>query len=269
MPDTGCWRLGREVNCRDGHRGEETIMITQYQRPTTLDEAVALVGGPGAFVIVEGTALNASTDATMAIDLQSLGLDEIEVSGGALRIGSMATLANLSSSPITPPMISELASREEPSTIRNVATIGGVIATNDPESELLAGLLAFNASVTIARAASIHDHPLEAALRNPQLIEDSIIIDVSIETGGISAAHRTGRTPMDRPIVMVVGRKDPAGHTRIAVTGVDSHVVAMPPGQVEALDPPTDFRGTSQYRKVLAEVLTKRVLADISGGDLG
>ena len=246
-------------------------MITQYQRPTTLDEAVALVGAPGAFVIVEGAALNpgTSSDATMAIDLQSLDLDEIEMSGGALRIGSMATLGDLSASPLTPPMISELASRELPSTMRNAATIGGVIATNDPESELLAGLIAFNASVTVARAASIHDHQLEAALGNPHLIEDSIIIDVSIEIGGVAAAHRTGRTPMDRPIVMVVGRKDAAGDIRLAFTGVDSHVIAVAPEQVDTLSPPTDFRGTSRYRKALAEVLTKRVLADLSGGDLG
>jgi len=243
-------------------------MITQYHRPTTIDEAVALVGTPGAHVIIEGTAFDSTEDRdeTVAIDLQSLNLDEIEMSGGAMRIGSMTTLADLASFPQTPPMIAELASREQPSTIRNAMTIGGVIALNDPESELLAGLVAFNASVTVARAASIHDHPIEATLENPQLIEDSIIIDVSIETGGTSAAHRTGRTPMDRPIVMVAGHLDSAGHIRLAVTGVDAQVIAMKPGQVDALVPPTDFRGTSRYRKALATVLTKRVLADLSGG---
>ena len=244
-------------------------MITQYQRPVTLDEAVALLGAPGAHVIVEGTAVNSSvnSDATVAIDLQSLELNEIEVTGGALRIGSMTTLADLSSSPLTPPMIAELARREEPSTIRNAATIGGVIATNDPESELVAGLIAFNASVTMARAASIHDHPLEATLEDPRLIEHSVIIDVSIETGGMASAHRTGRTPMDRPIVLVVGHRGSDGNIRLAATGVDTHVVRISPDQMEELSPPTDFRGTSQYRKALATVLTKRVLADLSGGD--
>ena len=243
-------------------------MITQYHRPATMGEAVSLVGTPGVHVIVEGTALNstAKPDATVAVDLQSLGLNEIETIGGALQIGSMTTLGDLASFSLAPPMISELARREQPSTIRNVATIGGVVATNDPESELLAGLIAFNASVTVARAASIHDHPLEAALQNPGLIDDSVIIDISIETGGTAAAHRTGRTPMDRPIVMVVGHMDSAGQIRLAITGVDSHVIAVSPAQVDALTPPTDFRGTSQYRKALAKVLTKRVLADLSEG---
>jgi CO/xanthine dehydrogenase FAD-binding subunit len=243
-------------------------MITEYHRPATLDEATSLLGTSGAYVIVEGTAPSSTAPphATIAIDLQSLNLDDIEVTGGRLLIGSMTTLSDLSSSPLAPPMIAELASREHPSTIRNAATIGGVIATNDPESELLAGLVAFDASVTIAREAAIHDHPVESTLDNPQLIADSIIIDVSIEVRGTAVAHRTGRTPMDRPIVMVVGHKAPDGDIRLAATGVDTHVIAMSPEETETLDPPSDFRGTSQYRKALATVLTKRVVSDLSGG---
>ena len=243
-------------------------MITRYHRPTTMEEAVSLVGTPGVHVIVEGTALssNAKPDATVAVDLQSIGLNEIEMSGGAMRIGSMTTLADLSSSSLAPSLICELAKREAPSTIRNAATVGGIVATNDPESELLAGLIAFNAFVTIARATSIHDYPLETALRNPGFIDDSVIVDISIETGGTAAAHRTGRTPMDRPIVMVTGHMDAAGQIRLAITGVASHVIAASPSQVDALTPPTDFRGTSQYRKALATVLTKRVIADLSEG---
>jgi CO/xanthine dehydrogenase FAD-binding subunit len=233
-----------------------------------MGEAVSLVGTPGAYVIVEGTVISSTTapDAAVAIDLQSLGLDTIEVSDGALQIGSMATLADLTSFSSTPPMISELASREAPSTIRTMATVGAVIAMNDPESELLAGLVAFNASVNVARATAMHDHPLEAVLENPGLIDDSIIVDISIDTGGTASAHRTGRTPMDRPIVMVVGRKDPAGQIRLGATGVDTHVVSVSRAQVGKLTPPDDFRGTSRYRRALATVLTERVFTDLSEG---
>jgi CO/xanthine dehydrogenase FAD-binding subunit len=243
-------------------------MITEYHRPATLDEALALVGAPGAYVIAEGTALSSTLppDVAVAIDLQSLDLADIESSGDTLRIGSMTTLGDLSSSPLVPSMISELAKREEPSTIRNAATIGGVIATNDPESELLAGLIAFNASVTIARANTAHEHPIEATLEGPGLIEDSIIIDVSIDTRGTAVAHRTGRTPMDRPIVMVVGRTDSSGNTRLAMTGVAPRVVGVASDQVSSLEPPADFRGSSDYRRHLATVLTQRVLADIGAG---
>ena len=244
-------------------------MITQYHRPATIEEALALVGTPGAYVIAEGTSLNSTShpNATAVIDLQSLDLDVIEISGGAVRVGSMATLTDLSSSPLIPPVIADLAKREAPSTIRNAATIGGVIATNDPESELLAGLVAVGASVAIARANTAHQMPIETALENPQIIESAVMIDISIDPRGVSAAHRTGRTPMDRPIVMVVGHKGADGRVRLAVTGVASHVIAVSPGEVDALDPPSDFRGTTRYRKELATVLTKRVLADLSEGE--
>jgi hypothetical protein len=77
---------------------------------------------------------------------------------------------------------------------------------------------------------------------------------------------RTGRTPMDRPIVMVVGHRDTNGHIHLAITGMGTHVVALSPGETGLLEPSSDFRGSSRYRKELATVLTKRVLADLSGG---
>lgn len=243
-------------------------MITQYHRPATLDDAVALVRAPTTRVIIEGAALDPAIhpDTTAVVDLQDLDIGGLEIAGETLTIGAMTTLAELSSSTLTPPMISDLARREAPSTIRNAATVGGVIATNDPESELLAGLIAFNATVTVASANATQLHPIAAIAENPQLIDDSIITDLSIETAGATAAHRTGRTPMDRPIVMVVGHKSFDGHIRLGATGVAPHVIAMSPGQASTLNPPSDFRGTSQYRKALATVLTKRVLADLSGG---
>jgi carbon-monoxide dehydrogenase medium subunit len=243
-------------------------MITSYHRPGTLAEAVALVTTPGTHVIVEGAALasSASEEATAAVDLQSLGLDGIDMSGESLEIGSMTTLADLSSSPLVPGIISDLANREAPSTIRTVATVGGTVVTNDPESELLAGLLAFDALVTVAKAEETSSHSLVSVLDDPQLIEGSIITKISLDPRGAATARRTGRTPMDRPIVMVVGHEDTNGHIRLAITGVDSHVVALSPEQSDSLTPPSDFRGSSRYRKELATVLTGRVLTDLSGG---
>jgi len=243
-------------------------MITSYHRPGTLDEAVVLVTTPGTHVIIEGAALasSPSDEATAVVDLQSLGLDGIDISGESLEIGSMTTLADLATSPLVPEIISDLANREAPSTIRTLATIGGTVATNDAESELLAGLLAFDASVTVAQADKTVSHSLESVLDDPQLIEGSIITKISLDPRGAATAHRTGRTPMDRPIVMVVGHKDTSDKIHLAITGVDSRVVVLSPGQTGTLTPPSDFRGSSRYRKELASVLTERVLADISGG---
>jgi CO/xanthine dehydrogenase FAD-binding subunit len=70
---------------------------------------------------------------------------------------------------------------------------------------------------------------------------------------------------MDRPIVMAVAYGD--GVTvRLAMTGVASVPVIVDPDQLEDLDPPPDFRGTSAYRSALAQVLADRVVAAVTGG---
>lgn len=243
-------------------------MITRYHRPTTLGEAVALLENPDAFVLAGGTAINGdpSLARSDAVDIQSLDLSGIESGDDSVRIGSMTRLQDIVTSPLVPRLIAELAHREAPNTIRNAATIGGIIGTNDSESELLVGLLAFGASVRVAWATSDVDHSLDEILADPRLVDGAIMTSISIDAGGIASAHRTGRTPRDRPIVAVAGHKDEGGAIRFALTGVDSRVVVVPVADIANLDPPSDFRGSSEYRRRLASILAGRVLADLGGG---
>jgi CO/xanthine dehydrogenase FAD-binding subunit len=147
-----------------------------------------------------------------------------------------------------------------------MATVGGTIGTADPESEVLAGLLAFGARVTIARAGSSTEHPLEDLLGDAGLSGGAIITAVTISTSGRAAADRVGRTPMDRPIVMAVAYGDGAT-VRLAMTGVAPVPAIVDPGRIGDLDPPPDFRGTPAYRSALAQVLADRVVAAVTGGD--
>jgi CO/xanthine dehydrogenase FAD-binding subunit len=243
-------------------------MITRYHRPATLDEAASLLERPGAFVMAGGTSLNGdpASSGSDAVDIQALELSGIDAEGDSLRIGSTTILQDIVTSPLIPQTLSELARREAPNTIRNAATVGGVIGINDPESELLAGFMAFDARISLTRGASTSHHALEEILNDPALLEGAIITRVAIDSGGTASAHRTGRTPMDRPIVMVVGRRDTDGNIRLAMTGVDFRVVAFASDQIPDLDPPADFRGSSEYRRRLASILTDRVLEDLGGG---
>jgi CO/xanthine dehydrogenase FAD-binding subunit len=146
-----------------------------------------------------------------------------------------------------------------------MATVGGTIGTAGPESELLAGLLAFGARVTLARAGSPTEHSLEDVLDDGGLSIGAIITAITVPTSGRAAADRVGRTPMDRPIVMAVAYSD--GVTvRLAMTGVASVPVIVDPDHIESLDPPPDFRGTSAYRSALAQVLADRVVTAVTGG---
>ncbi|MEN8235689.1 MAG: FAD binding domain-containing protein, partial [Actinomycetota bacterium] len=177
-------------------------MITQYRRPSTLDEATALASHHDAVILAGGTTLNAAPPhaPVTAIDLQALELDGIGVEGNTVRIGATARLQDVVDSALVPPVLRDLARREAPSTIRNAATLGGTIGAADPESELLAGLLAYGAVVTLARPGSSTELPLEELLGDSGLRNGSIITSITVPTDGDAAADRTGRTPMDRPI---------------------------------------------------------------------
>ncbi|MEA3503270.1 MAG: FAD binding domain-containing protein, partial [Actinomycetota bacterium] len=104
-------------------------MITQYHRPLTLDEAIALTARPDAVIIAGGTSVNADPGRMpiTAVDLQALDLAGIDTDGESVRIGATTRLQDLVDSTLVPPVLRDLARREAPSTIRNAATVGGTI----------------------------------------------------------------------------------------------------------------------------------------------
>jgi CO/xanthine dehydrogenase FAD-binding subunit len=242
-------------------------MITEYHRPLTLDEAIALVADPRAVILAGGTTANAEPDgsASVAVDLQALDLSGIETDTNVVRIGATTRLQDIVDSDEIPTLLRDLARREAPNTIRNVATVGGTIATTDPESQLLTGLLAYGATVTVVGDGSTSEHSIDELLGSASLLDGSIITSVSVPTGGTAAADRTARTPMDKSIVMAVAHRGSDGDVRLAVSGVGPVPMIVAPEELEALDPPSDFRGSTEYRRQLASVLAGRVLGAIAG----
>ena len=243
-------------------------MIRTYARPATLQEALDLLADPNAAVLAGGTDLNgdAAGAPAIAVDLQDLDLADLRADGSKLRIGAMATLQALVDATDAPALLRELAHWEAPNTIRNAATIGGTIGSSDPESELLAGLLLFEAIVTLATANGTDEVRLDDLLDDPTVLAGAIITSVTVDTTGPATADRTGRTPKDRPIVMVAGRRGDDGTVRIVATGVASRPVLIDPAGSDDLEPPGDFRGSSQYRRHLAGVLTGRIVERLEGG---
>jgi len=244
-------------------------MFTEYQRPLTLDEAVDLAARPDAVIIAGGTTVNADPDhsSVMAVDLQALELSGIDSDGRVVRIGAMTRLFEIVDSELVPAVLADLARRDAPNTIRNVATIGGTIGTADPESQLLAGLLAFGATATVARTGVVTEHTLNEILDDPGLLTGAIMTSVVIPSEGFAAAGRTARTPMDQPIVMAVAHRNSDGVVLLAMTGVAPRPVLFEAERIGDLAPPSDFRGTSRYRKQIASVLADRVLAAVAGGE--
>jgi CO/xanthine dehydrogenase FAD-binding subunit len=229
--------------------------ISAYHRPSTIDEAVALLATHDRVPLGGGTVVVPGRAAVEVVDLQALGLDAVTTDGDRLRLGATATLQAVVDSPATPALLADLARRETTSLLRNQATVGGTVAAPSPDSLLLAGLLVHEAEVERHGAASA---ALAAALADGP---GGLVTAVTAALGGTGHVAVTGRTPGDDPIVGAVGRRTPDGRLLLALTGVAATPVLVDPDDpTAALDPPGDFRGDADYRRHLAGVLAARVV---------
>jgi CO/xanthine dehydrogenase FAD-binding subunit len=237
--------------------------LIEYLRPSTLDEAVELVGRPGAVVLAGGTVVNSTPrpEAALLVDLQALGLDGIEADEATVRMGAMVRLSAVAAHPAVPSWLRDIARAELPSSLRTVATIGGTVATADWESTLVAALLAADASVTLHRATGPTTASLSSLVADRAMLAGAVITAVSVDSRWNGVVHRTARTTADRPIVACVAATHPEHGTRTALTGVADTPVLV--DDTDALTPPGDFRGSSTYRLHLARVLSRRAITEL------
>ena len=235
--------------------------LVGYHRPKSIADAADLLDGPNRLALAGGTTISHQGDGNPVelVDLQSLGLSGISINGSEVEIGATATLQALVDSDLIPDVVRNGAKADQPSTLRGLATVGGSVGAADGESLLLAGLLVHEATVAFADERSV---PLEEVLADG-LSQGDLIVSVSVATGGVTAMAATGRTPRDVPIVAAVGRVGANG-LRLAVCGVGPTPQLVTEASLGQLDPPGDFRGTGAYRAHLAEVLTNRVLGELS-----
>jgi len=252
--------------------------IKLYHRPQTVEEALQLL--PDAegnkAILAGGTTLIPHMDDRIeeVIDLQNAGLDKLEHTAGQMSIGAMVRLQTIVDDPHAPTLLREAARREGPNTFRHAATFGGTVVNAHWESELLAALLALQTEVHILLPPP---HPLAAGdgaqtfslpdfLTHPvKNLNNGLLTCLTLHTGGQTAAARVARTPADAPIVAAVGRKDAAGTIHLALSGVAERPVLVNPNELDSLTPPSDFRGSSDYRAQMAQVLSARVLNELQG----
>ena len=265
--------------------------IKEYHRPATLNQALSLLQRPGALPLAGGQSLLAEPrdDMHAVVDLQALGLDSLQVEGERLTIGAMVRLQQLVESPHAGPLLAEAARREGPLTYRYAATVGGTIVTHDASSYLLLSLLVMDAEVEVQRVDGRRVFCLDELLDDPAAaLKGGLITGVSAlakATG--SAIAGVARTPRDKPIVVVVVRLarqgDACREARIALGGVAARPLRAHQAEEEltgrrfnerlvgevaargvaSLQPPADFRGSADYRREMATVLTRRALLEV------
>jgi carbon-monoxide dehydrogenase medium subunit len=265
---------------------------TEYHRPTNLDEALRILSRPNTVPLAGGTSLLATEEgiSSAVVDLQNTGLDRLTWAddGRLLRIGAMVRLVDLDEL-LTPlaalqgaaSLLRDALRRAGPNTYRHAATVGGIVASRLPDSELLAALLVLDATVSL-RLPAPETIRLSAYLEEEERLPGLITELLVYWPAGQGAAERVARTPADQPIVSVVAWRPDGGATRLAATGIgpragrlsgseaavaaglsDESIAAAGEAARAAAGHPGDFRGDAAYRAEMAAVLTRRVLQSL------
>ncbi len=256
--------------------------VKEWLRPASPEQAAQLLAelGPKARAVAGGTRIAPSPDVEFLVDLSKLPLKEAALHGGLLHLGSGTSLQALTRlEPVRALAGGVLATAAEHSytaLMRNRATLGGEIATAEPTSEILAALVALQASVELLMP---HPHTVSISdyLADPKAFSAALITAVTLRTdwksGGFS---RVARTVSDRPIVSAAfAFRGDAPHAigSLGLAGGSDRVLGFtfeihgPVGWDQVapivepmLDPPSDIRGSSQYRRMVIPVAIRRAI---------
>ena len=272
----------------------------EYEKATSVEHALALLArfGPEARILAGGHSLIPMMKLRLAqpgtlVDINGLGgLCYIRVTDGELRIGALTTHAQLLDSPVAGGHFAILHDAEKviaDPIVRNWGTVGGSLCQADPSEDLSAAFAALKATMVIqgpdgSRTVPVREFftgPYETVVAPGELLTE---IRIAIRPGGGSAYEKVGRRAGDWPVGAAAAAVWLDGET-IAEAGVGLTAVgalnfaaaeaeaflrgalATEPsfaraGEIAAehCHPVSDQRGPADYKRHLAQELTKRAL---------
>jgi aerobic carbon-monoxide dehydrogenase medium subunit len=272
----------------------------EYARPSTVDEAIALLAGnEGARALAGGqTLVNvmkarvASPDLLVDLadleDLRSVGFG----ADGRLEIGAMVTYAELVSSSevdVSRPILAEVAATIGDVQVRNRGTVGGNVCVSDPTNHLPPLFVVLDATFTIRGQGGERTVGADEFFQGVYLTavgEGELLTKISVPpssgagdgfAGVTIGKHGTyivnaAATVSDQGARVAIGcvAATPVRATAMEarLTGGDfseEAVRAAAEGLGMSLDPPSDVHGSADYRRRLAEVSAVRAVLEAAG----
>jgi carbon-monoxide dehydrogenase medium subunit len=270
-----------------------------YMAPESLDEALAaLRNDEDAKVLAGGHSLLPLMKLRLAapsllVDLRRVpGLAGIQREDGTWRIGAMTRHHDVATGGLG--VASLAASTIADQQVRNRGTIGGTLVHGDAASDMPAVLLASEGSVTVRgdagsreiAAADLFEDFLTTAVGSAEILTE---VRLPALDGYGFGYHKFNRRQEDWAMVAVCALVKRAGDgtcedVRIGLTNMgttplrataaeqalrgkplDADSIAAAAEQAaEGTDPPADLNASSDYKRHLARVLTRRALEDAS-----
>jgi aerobic carbon-monoxide dehydrogenase medium subunit len=276
-----------------------------YVRPSTVDEAVQALASAGedAKVIAGGQSLLPVLRMRLAapttlIDLGRVAeLRGVREEGDELVIGAMTTHYDVQRDALIAShaaLLKEATDTVADPQIRHRGTLGGAIAHADPAGDLLAPVLALDASLVLAGPSGRRTVPAAEFFQDlftTALAADELLVEVRVpkHTGWRAHYEKFNRVAQAWSMVAVaVTVRTEAGvieEARVALTNMGStpvrasgveaalvgvqasadSIAAAASHAAEGTNPPVDSNADVEYRRHLAQVLTGRAIAAAAG----
>jgi carbon-monoxide dehydrogenase medium subunit len=257
-------------------------------------EAKVLAGGHSLIPLMK---LRLSTPSFL-VDIGRIGnLSYIREEDGHIAIGALTSHHDIEFSELLKnkvPLLASAATQIGDPQVRNRGTIGGAAAHADPNGDFPACLLALDAEFKVVGARgerSIAARDFFVDTFTSSLEPSEILREIRIATppqGSMGTYLKFSRRSQDWAIVAVAAQVRMSGHevtqAAVALTGMGNRPIRAS-GVEEALrgkaahdedlrnaaaraaegtDPPQDLNGSPDYRRHLAQVLTRRALEQIT-----
>jgi len=261
------------------------MYVFEYQQPKTLADAAKALSASGGKALAGGQSLVAAMKLRLAqpgtlVDLRGIpDLSGIRKDGDAIVIGAMTRHADVANSAVVKGSIPALAALAEgigDRQVRNMGTIGGSIAHNDPAADWPAAIVALNATVQTNKR-KITGGDFFKGMYETALAADEIVTAVSFPIPK-KAAYAKFPNPASRfALVGVFVARAADGSVRVAVTGAAPSVFRAAPLEaaltktftpdaakavkIDAKGLNSDLHGSAEYRAHLVSVMAGRAVA--------
>lgn len=195
-------------------------MTVEFVRPSSVDEAVAL-GKAGYVFLAGGTQVNNAPFRTWGKPVDRVAsLDRLDLGGirsidGSVEVGAGTTLQEIADSARLPEALRNAAGFIPTRSVRNIATVGGNVGANRPDSYVIPALVALGAEAVLA--GPNETIPVERYVADER--EDLILSFRIPDVVGACHAVKESRSHLALPVVSAA--------VRLAVSGglIDEAVV--------------------------------------------
>jgi len=258
-----------------------------YHKASSVADATArLAASDDGRVLAGGQTLIAAMKMRLSapsdlVDLGGIGeLRGIKVEPSGVTIGAMTTHASVAASPDIKkaiPALALLASEIGDPMVRNMGTIGGSVANNDPAADYPAAVLGLGATVVTSKRKITADK-FFTAMYETALEPGEIITSISFPVPK-RAGYSKFKNPASRYALVGVFVAETANGIRVAVTGAGPCVFriaeleralgkSFSPDAVSGVKVPatnlnSDIHASAEYRAHLISVMARRAVSQI------